>query len=107
MNAMQNRQKAFEDKFARDADLKFKSESRRNKLLAIWAADKMGVTGEALDAYIKEVRKSDLAAAGDDDVFQKVRADLAARSVAMSDTELRRQMDEFLAEAVRQVEAGE
>jgi hypothetical protein len=106
MTGMQNRQKAFEDKFARDADLKFKAEARRNKLLATWAAEKMGVTGEALDAYIKEVRKSDLAAAGDDDVFQKVKADLAAKGANVADAELRKQMDEFLAEAVRQIESG-
>lgn len=107
MTGMQNRQKAFEDKFARDADLKFKAEARRNKLLATWAAGKMGISGEALDAYIKEVRKSDLAAAGDDDVFQKVKADLAAKNAGVADAELRKQMDEFLAEAVRQIEAGE
>ncbi|MBX9924715.1 MAG: DUF1476 domain-containing protein [Hyphomicrobiaceae bacterium] len=107
MTGIQNRQKAFEDKFARDADLKFKAEARRNKLLAQWAGAKMGVTGEALDAYIKEVRKADLAAAGDDDVFQKVKADFAAKGTAVSDAELRKHIDEFLAEAVRQIEAGE
>ncbi|MDZ4841697.1 MAG: DUF1476 domain-containing protein [Hyphomicrobium aestuarii] len=107
MTGMNNRQKAFEDKFARDGDLKFKAESRRNKLLAQWAGGKMGVTGEALDAYIKEVRKADLAAAGDDDVFQKVKADFAAKGTAVADAELRKHMDEFLAEAVRQIEAGE
>lgn len=107
MTGMQNRQKAFEDKFARDGDLKFKAEARRNKLLAVWAGGKMGITGEALDAYIKEVRKADLAAAGDDDVFQKVKGDFATKGVALADAELRKQMDEFLAEAVRQIEAGE
>ncbi len=107
MTGIQNRQKAFEDKFARDADLKFKAESRRNKLLAQWAGAKMGVAGDAMDAYIKEVRKADLAAAGDDDVFQKVKADFAAKGTVVSDAELRKQIDEFLAEAVRQIEAGE
>lgn len=106
MTGMQNRQKAFEEKFARDGELKFKAEARRNKLLATWAGGKMGFTGDALEAYIKDVRKSDLSAAGDDDVFQKVKADLAAKNVSVADAELRKQMDEYLAEAVRQIEAG-
>ena len=106
MTQFDDREKAFEKKFAHDADLKFKSESRRNKYLAEWAGGKLGITGTALDDYIKAVRKSDLAMAGDDDVFQKVKADFAAKGVAITDTELRGKMIELLGKAVAEVEAN-
>ena len=86
MTTFDDREKGFEKKFAHDADLKFKAESRRNKALAEWAGAKMGITGAALEDYIKAVRKSDLAEAGDDDVFGKVKADLAAKGVELSPT---------------------
>lgn len=106
MTSFDNRKKAFEDKFAHDADLKFKAEARRNKLLAIWAGGKLGIEGVALEDYIKAVRKSDLAEAGDDDVFRKVQGDLKAKSVAVSDAEIRAAMQDYLAEAVKQIESG-
>ena len=100
MTTFDDREKGFEKKFTHDADLKFKAESRRNKLLAEWAAGKMGITGAAIDDYIKAVRKADLAEKGDDDVMRKVKTDLAAKGVAISDVDLRKQMDMFLATAV-------
>jgi hypothetical protein len=106
MTSFDDREKAFEKKFAHDADLKFKAESRRNKMLAEWAGAKLGVTGAALDDYIKAVRKADLEEKGDDDVFRKVKADLAAKNVAVSDADIRKQMGEFLAKAVADIEAG-
>ncbi|MEQ1697576.1 MAG: DUF1476 domain-containing protein [Hyphomicrobiaceae bacterium] len=106
MTSFDNRKKAFEDKFAHDADLKFKAEARRNKLLAVWAGGKMGFEGAALEDYIKSVRKADLAEAGDDDVFRKVREDLKAKSIAVTDAEIRTAMQEYLAEAVKQIESG-
>jgi hypothetical protein len=105
MTTFDEREKGFEKKFAHDADLKFKSESRRNKYLAEWAAAKLGITGAAVDDYIKAVRKADLVTKGDDDVFDKVKADFAAKGVAISDADLRKQMGEFLAKAVAEVEA--
>ena len=105
MTTFDDREKAFEKKFAHDADLKFKAESRRNKYLAEWAGAKMGISGADLEAYVKEVRKSDLQAAGDDDVFGKVKADLAAKGVKIADADLRKQMQELLAKAVSEVEA--
>jgi hypothetical protein len=105
MTTFDSREKGFEKKFAHDADLKFKAESRRNKYLAEWAATKLGITGAAVEDYIKAVRKSDLAAKGDDDVFEKVKADFAAKGVAIADTDLRKQMNEFLARAVTEIEA--
>jgi hypothetical protein len=106
MTSFDSRQKAFENKFAHDADLKFKAESRRNKMLAEWAAAKMGMTGAAVEDYIKAVRKADLAEKGDDDVMRKVAKDLADKGVKVSDTDLRNQMTEFLATAVQQIESS-
>jgi hypothetical protein len=105
MTTFDEREKSYEKKFAHDADLKFKSESRRNKYLAEWAAGKLGITGAAVDDYVKAVRKSDLTTAGDDDVFQKVKADFAAKGIAVADTELRSKMIELLGKAVAEVEA--
>jgi hypothetical protein len=106
MSTFDDREKGFEKKFAHDADLKFKAESRRNKALAEWAGAKMGITGAAMDDYIKAVRKSDLAEKGDDDVFGKVKADLAAKGVAVSDADIRKVMGEALAKAVMDIESG-
>lgn len=106
MTTFDEREKSFEKKFAHDADLRFKAESRRNKLIAEWAAAKMGLSGADVEAYIKAVRKSDLAEKGDDDVFRKVKADLAAKNVSVADTEIRKMMGEFLAKAVADVEGG-
>ncbi len=106
MTGFDSRQKAFENKFAHDADLKFKAESRRNKMLAEWAAAKMGMTGSAVEDYVKAVRKADLAEKGDDDVLRKVAKDLADKGVKVSDADMRKQMDEFLATAVQQIESS-
>ena len=106
MTTFDDREKGFEKKFAHDADLKFKAESRRNKMLAEWAGAKMGMGAEEIAGYIKEVRRADLAEAGDDDVFRKVRADLDAKGTAVSDDELRNAMGDFLAKAVAEVEAS-
>ncbi|MGB5215173.1 MAG: DUF1476 domain-containing protein [Anderseniella sp.] len=104
MSNFDNRQKGFEGKFAHDQELQFKAGARRNKLLGLWAAGLMGKTGEEADAYAKEVIKADFEEAGDDDVFRKVRADFDAAGIDQSDHQLRRQMDELLAEAVTQLE---
>ncbi len=106
MTTFDQREKGFEKKFAHDQDLKFKAESRRNKMLGEWAAAKLGITGEGVDDYVKAVRKADLATKGDEDVFQKLRDDFAAKGVAISDVEIRDTMASFLAEAVTQIEAA-
>ena len=106
MTTFDEREKGYEKKFAHDADLKFKAESRRNKALAEWAGAKLGHTGAALDDYIKAVRKSDLAVAGDDDVFGKVKADLAAKALNVADADIRKVMAEALAKAVTDIEGG-
>ncbi len=104
MTTFDEREKSYEKKFAMDQDLKFKAESRRNKLLGEWAAAKMGLSGTEVDDYVKAVRKSDLAQKGDDDVFQKVSKDLADKGVAVAPAEVRKMMGEFLAQAVSQIE---
>jgi hypothetical protein len=105
MTSFDNRQKAFESKFAHDADLKFKAESRRNKMLAEWAGAKLGLVGPALEDYIKAVRKADLVEKGDDDVMRKVAKDLSDKGLAVPEAELRKVMGDFLATAVEQIES--
>jgi len=104
MTTFDDREKAFEKKFAHDQDLKFKAEARRNNMLAEWAAERLGITGDAVADYKKDVRRADLEEAGDDDVFRKVRTDFDAKGVEISDEALRSKMAEFLATAVSQIE---
>ena len=106
MTSFDDREKTFEKKFAHDADLKFKAEARRNKMLAEWAGAKLGLSGPALEDYIKAVRKADLAEKGDDDVFAKVKADLAAKALNVADADIRKVMGEFLTKAVAEVESS-
>lgn len=106
MTTFDKREKGFEQKFAHDADLKFKAESRRNKALAEWAGAKLGLSGAELEDYIKAVRKADLAEKGDDDVYRKVKADLDAKGIAVSETEVRSFMMEALAKAVADIESS-
>ena len=103
MANMDDRKDAFEKKFAHDEELKFKAMARRNKLFGLWAAEKLGKSGEAAEAYAKEVVISDFQEAGDDDVFRKVRADFDAAGVDQSDHQIRRTMDELLDQAVAAV----
>jgi hypothetical protein len=104
MTTFNDREKSFEKKFAMDEELKFKAESRRNRLLGQWAAAKLGLSGAAVDDYVKAVRKADLAQKGDDDVFQKIKKDLKDKGVSVADSELRKAMDDFLASAVQQLQ---
>lgn len=104
MTTFDDREQAFEKKFAHDQDLKFRAESRRNKLLAEWAAAKLGIMGTALEEYIKAVRRSDLEEKGDDDVFRKIRNDFDEGGVNIPDAEIRKVMGEFLAKAVADIE---
>lgn len=103
MTQFEERERAYESKFAHDEELRFKSLARRNKLLGLWAAEKLGRTGDAADAYAKEVVRSDFAEPGDEDVFRKVRGDFNAAGVAVSDDELRFKMRELLVEAAEQL----
>ena len=103
MTTFDKRKDAFESKFAHDAELRFKAEARRNKLLCLWAAGLLGKAGADADAYAKEVVVSDFETAGDEDVFRKVRQDFDAAGVAQSDHQLRRTMDELMETAIEQL----
>ena len=100
MTSFDDRADAFENKFAHDAQMQFKAEARRNKLLGLWAADLMGKSGEAAEAYAKDVIKSDFEEAGDDDVVRKVVADLDGKA---DEATVRTKMAEYLAEAKAQL----
>lgn len=103
MATFDERKDSFEKKFAHDATLRFKAEARRNKMLGEWAAGLMGLSGEKAAEYVRSVIRSDFEEAGDHDVFRKVKADLTAAGVAQSDHQIRRHIDEFMAEAIKQI----
>ena len=100
---MKDREEGFERKFAFDQELRFKATARRNKLLGLWAAEKLGKTGADAEAYAREVVVSDIEEAGDHDVFRKVRQDFDAAGVQQSDHQIRRTMDELMAAAIEAV----
>ncbi len=106
MTTFDDRKDAFEKKFAHDEELRFKAMARRNKLLGLWAAEKLGKSGADAEAYAKSVVMADFQEAGDDDVLRKVKADLEAGGVTMGESELRGRMTELLARAVEEVQAG-
>ena len=105
MTTFDKREEGFEKKFALDEELLFKAGARRNKLLGLWAAEKLGISGAEADAYAKSVVMADFAEAGDEDVFRKVKGDLDAAGVDISDHQLHRQMTELMEVAVEQVDA--
>jgi len=100
------REEGFEKKFAHDEELKFKAGARRNKLLGMWAAQKMGLSGADAEAYAKEVVVADFEEPGDDDVFRKIRKDFDGKKIAVSDEDIRRAMDELMAQAIAQIKAS-
>jgi hypothetical protein len=106
MSTFDQRKDAFENKFALDEELRFKATARRNKLLGLWAAEKLGKSGAEADAYAKSVVLADFEEAGDEDVLRKVRSDFATGSVAVADEEIRRVMTELLITAAEEIQAG-
>lgn len=104
--AMEDREKGFERKFAHDEELQFKANARRAKLVGQWAAEKLGLSGAEADAYAKSVVVADLAEAGEEDLFRKIRSDFDAQKIEQSDHQIRRVMDEKLAEAITQIKAS-
>lgn len=103
MSTFDQREKDFERKFAHDEELRFKATARRNKLLGLWAAEKLGKSGVDADAYAKEVVAADFEEAGDDDVLRKVAKDLAGKA---SEQDVRTAMVELMAKAIDQVQKG-
>jgi hypothetical protein len=103
MAQFDDREKAQEAKFARDGELRFKAEARRNKLLGLWAAEQMGLSDQHAKDYAAEVVASDFQEAGDEDVFRKVSGDLKAKGAPVSDDMIRAKMAELVAVARDQV----
>ncbi len=101
--SMKDREEGFERKFAFDEELRFKATARRNKFLGLWAAEKLGKSGEDAEAYAKSVVIADFEEAGDEDVFRKVRKDFDNAGVDQSDHQIRRTMEELMARAVEAV----
>jgi len=103
MSSFDDRERAEEARFALTEEQNFKVMARRNKLLGLWAAGLMGMSGDDADAYAKTVVLSDLEEAGDEDVFRKVRGDLDKAATGTSDADIREQMAVLLPEARKQV----
>src|SRR3954469_1898340 len=106
MSTLDKREEGFEKKFALDEEQKFKAEARRNRLLGLWAAEKLGITGDAATAYAKEVVAADFEEAGDADVLRKVLGDFTAKGVALTQQVIRAKMNELIAVAAAEVKAG-
>ncbi len=106
MTTFDKREEAFEKKFAIDEEQKFKAIARRNRLLGLWVAEKLELSGEAAKDYAKTVVAAEFGEGGDDAVIRKLKADLAPKGVTLSEDELRARMNELTAEAIAQVKAG-
>jgi hypothetical protein len=105
MTTFDERERAYERKFAHDEELRFKATVRRNKLLGLWAAEQLGLSGADADAYAKEVIRADFQKPGDEDIVAKLREDFDAKNVAQTDDQIRVALAETMATAVRQIEA--
>src|SRR5215510_6272053 len=106
MAEFDDRERAEEAKFKIDQELEFKAQARRAKLVGLWAAELIGLSGAAAEDYAKSVVMADMEQAGVEDLFRKVRADLDLHSVQLSDHQIRAKMDDCLTEARVQVKAG-
>ena len=106
MTTFDKREDAFEKQFAHDEELKFKATARRNKLLGLWAAEKLGLTGALADSYALSVVRANLEETGDHNVLRKIRKDFDAKGVAQSDHQINRTMTELMAKAVADIKAG-
>ena len=105
MSDFSDREKGFERKFVMDEEVRFKATVRRNKLVGLWAAEKLGKSGADAETYAKEVVSSDFEEAGDHDVLRKIKADFDAAGVGQSEHQIRRTMDELMAQAIEQIKS--
>ena len=103
MTTFNNRERDAEKKFEHDEELRFKASARRNKLLGLWAAEKLGLDGAEVDAYAKEVVISDFDRPGDEDVLEKVLEDFQTKGVAVDGRKIRVEMDRLMPIAVKQI----
>lgn len=104
MSTFDRRREGFEKKFALDEEQKFKALVRRNKLLGLWAAEKLGLTGSEAAEYAKEVIKADFSEPGEEDVLRKISDDFAAKGVDQSEHQIRRTMEELMLTAAEQIQ---
>ncbi|UPT64569.1 MAG: DUF1476 domain-containing protein [Hyphomonadaceae bacterium JAD_PAG50586_4] len=107
MSQFNDRERAEEKKFQLDAEQEFKAQARRAKIVGLWTANLIGLSGEEADAYAKSVVMADLEEAGVEDLFRKIRADLDLHAVQLSDHQVRAKMEEALNEARASVKAGQ
>jgi len=106
MTGFDKREEGFEREFVHDEELKFKSTARRNKLVGLWAAGKLSLTGVDAEAYAKAFVAAGLEPTGDHHLFDKLRADFNAKGINLSDHQIRRVIDELTAQAVREIKAS-
>jgi hypothetical protein len=106
MTTFDKREEAFEQQFAHDEELRFKATARRNKLLGLWAAEKLGMKGAEADSYALSVVMSAFEDTADHDVMHKIRKDFDAKAVAQSDHQISREMTELMAKAIADIKAG-
>jgi hypothetical protein len=105
MAVFDDREKAQENKYFHDQDLKFRAISRRNKLFGLWAASQLGLKGAEVDAYAVEVVKADFKEPGDGDVLAKVGDDLKAKGIKVTEADLKSRLETCLTDAIKQLEA--
>lgn len=103
MTTFDNREQGYERKYALDEEQRFKAVARRNKLLGLWAAEKLGKTGEHADAYAKDVVLADFEEAGDEDLVRKLSHDFSEAGQNVEAAEIRQRLDFFMAVAAEQV----
>ena len=103
MTTFDKREKVFEDKYKHDQELQFKVEVRRNKLLGLWVAELLGLSGADAEAYAKEVVKADFEEPGDADVIRKIQGDAAPKNLDLSEHRIRKKMDEMTVIAKEQI----
>jgi hypothetical protein len=106
MTTFDKREEAFEQRFAHDEELRFKATARRNKLLGLWAAEKLGLTGAEADSYALSLVMSQFEDTGDHDVLHKIRKDFDAKGVDQSDHQIGRHATELMAQAIQDINAG-
>ncbi|PLW78792.1 DUF1476 domain-containing protein [Cohaesibacter celericrescens] len=107
MTTFEKREDGFEARFAHDEELRFKATARRNKLLGLWAAEKLGLDAEEAGEYAKEVVRSDFLEPGEEDVFRKIQSDFKDNGVDQSEHRIRRTMAELMQTAVKQLTDGD
>jgi hypothetical protein len=105
MTTFDDREKAFEAKYALDQEQEFRAVARRNKLLGLWAAEKMGLSPESAEEYAKAVVRADFEQPGEEDVYRKVAGDFEGSGMTVSEGEIRRKMDELSSVAREQIRA--